>query len=459
MTSALGMPTQNSAFTSLEDMDSATTSLGKTLRKFKNTACSAYDTKELPKETAAHGRCKAALTKKQDEEGKPKRKCSSGSAAVKRKIFNLNTYKLHALSHYIPFLRLVSTMDNYSTQIGELEHRRVKRFYTRTNKAKFVKQVANHKQGEQIIRHIETRVMKGKRDFLPKLKNHLLSIILNRRDDRFSSEECAKVKIVNDCIYRYKVFDIQYTSYDMRRCQDSVNLGNHPDIMVLANKTNPEAHPYWYAQTLGIFHARVYYEGDQALRDITFLWVRWFGLDMAYRFGPKRKQLPRVGWVDVAEPGAIGFLDPQYVLRAAHLIPAFALGQCSDLILPTIARRKQDNDKDWERHYVSIFVDRDMFSRYIPGIAIGHSTYLPECHQVPHEEPEGQPLGEEELQDEEVSAVSGDGEDKENNSELDDYSYRDELDGEWVKEDVGSEEEGGVDTCTDILRAEGYAHL
>ncbi|KAL0065587.1 hypothetical protein AAF712_007365 [Marasmius tenuissimus] len=229
--------------------------------------------------------------------------------------------------------------------------------------------------------------------------------------------------------------------------------------MVLANKTNPEAHPYWYARALGIFHAHVYYEGDQVLRDITFLWVRWFGLDTVYRFGPRRKRLPRVGWVDITEPGAIGFLDPQYVLRAAHLIPAFALGQRSDLIPPTIARRRQDDDKDWERHYVSIFVDRDMFSRYIPGIAIGHSTYLPECHQVPHEEPEGQPLGEEELQDEEVSAASSDDEDEENDSKLDDYSYRDESDGEWVEEDSGSEGEGGVDTCTDILRVEGYAHL
>ncbi|KAL0065586.1 hypothetical protein AAF712_007364 [Marasmius tenuissimus] len=153
--------------TSLVDMDSATTSLSKTLRKFKNSTCSAYDTKELPKETAARGCQKAALTKKQDEEGKLKRKRSSGSAAAKRKIFNINTYKLHALGHYIPFLRLVGTTDNYLTQIGELEHHCVKRFYAQTNKAKFVKQVANHERREQIIRCVETRVRKGKESQKP----------------------------------------------------------------------------------------------------------------------------------------------------------------------------------------------------------------------------------------------------------------------------------------------------
>jgi hypothetical protein len=43
---------------------------------------------------------------------------------------------------------------------GELEHRRVKRFYRRTNKAKFVTQVAKHERREALLRTIETRVQK-----------------------------------------------------------------------------------------------------------------------------------------------------------------------------------------------------------------------------------------------------------------------------------------------------------
>lgn len=42
-------------------------------------------------------------------------------------------------------------------------------------------------------------------------------------------------------------FLINYTTYNMRRNQDSVNLRTHPDIMVLLQK-DPNAagrHPYW----------------------------------------------------------------------------------------------------------------------------------------------------------------------------------------------------------------------
>ncbi|KAL0566510.1 hypothetical protein V5O48_015503 [Marasmius crinis-equi] len=491
--------------TSLDDMDSATTSLGKSLRKFANTVCPAYDTKELPKETAARGRRKAAYAKKQAATGKNKRKqTSTTSSSPKTKLFNLNTYKLHALGHYIPFIRLFGSTDNYSTQIGELEHRRVKRFYSRTNKFKFVKQVAGHERREQLLVKIDTRITmrlqpqkpseplaptspnthhfiswdrsnwfnvrewvnKNKGDpaikgFLPKLKNHLLSIILNRRDDAFSSEECAKVKIINDRIYRHKVLDIQYTSYDMRRCQDSVNLTNHSDVMVLADEKDLDAHPYWYARLLGIFHARVYYEGDGKYRDITFLWVRWFGLDTDYLFGPARKRLPQVGWIDAAEPGAIGFLDPSHILRAAHLIPVFALGKRSDLMGPSIARRPQENDSDWDRHCVAIFVDRDMLSRYVPGIGVGHVARLPEGSQVPHKEPEGQPLEDSEFLENDDVQVELDDEasDEDRASELDDYGYRDSED-EWEDEVAATEGQSvAVDEYTDVLREEGFAHL
>ncbi|KAJ8088590.1 hypothetical protein PM082_013833 [Marasmius tenuissimus] len=444
--------------TSIADMDSTTTSLGKSLRRFK--------------------------TAKQAETRNTKWKQTGGASGAKKKQFDINTYKLHALGHYIHFLRL-----------GELEHQRVKRFYARTNKAKFVKQVANHERREQIICHIEARVVKGKEPqkpsdsepllvtspnthhfisadcsnwfnvrewmnkhsgdpagFLFKLKNHLLSVILNHRDDQFSSKECASVKIINDRIYCHKVLDIQYTLYDLRWCQDSINLGNHPNVIVLAGEREPDSHPYWYARTLGIFHARVYYEGDGQLRDITFLWVCWFTLDTRYKFGPARKRLPRIGRVDSTEPGSIGFLDPQHVMCAAHLVPAFALGKRSDLMAPTIAHWDQDEGKDWNRHYVCIFVDRNMFSRYVPGIAISHTTHLLKCHEVPQEQPEGQPMDESELVNEEMEVSSG----EENESELDDYGYRDsdkECQSEIAFEDKS------VDNATDVLRAEGYAHL
>ncbi|KAF7800213.1 hypothetical protein EIP86_011460, partial [Pleurotus ostreatoroseus] len=50
------------------------------------------------------------------------------------KVFNLSTYKLHALGDYPDTIPAFGTTDNYSTQTGELEHRHVKRFYSRTNR-------------------------------------------------------------------------------------------------------------------------------------------------------------------------------------------------------------------------------------------------------------------------------------------------------------------------------------
>ncbi|KAJ3724782.1 hypothetical protein C8R42DRAFT_640705 [Lentinula raphanica] len=44
-----------------------------------------------------------------------------------RKLFNLNTYKFHALGDYPWTIRTFGTTDSYSTQLSELEHRRVKR--------------------------------------------------------------------------------------------------------------------------------------------------------------------------------------------------------------------------------------------------------------------------------------------------------------------------------------------
>ncbi|KAG7096413.1 hypothetical protein E1B28_003853 [Marasmius oreades] len=150
------------------------------------------------------------------------------------------------------------------------------------------------------------------KDFLPKLKNHLLSTLLETCDKVFLSKECTLVKIINDQFYHHKVLDIQYTSYDMRHCQNSMNIRTHSNVMVLADDNLHKAHPYWYARVIGIFHTRVQY--NLQVHEVPFLWVRWFGLDTQFRFGHAWKRLPRVGFLDGYDPTAFGFLDPSYVL-------------------------------------------------------------------------------------------------------------------------------------------------
>jgi hypothetical protein len=130
--------------------------------------------------------------------------------------------------------------------------------------------------------------------------------------------------------------------------------------MVLANQDeeNENQHPYWYARVIGIFHAMVMHVGKgSAYEQMDFLWVRWYGLDTAARSGFKARRLHQVGFLDSNDDiGAFGFIDPQDVIRAVHLIPAFHLGTTSKLLPLSMARREDENDQDYERYYINMYV-------------------------------------------------------------------------------------------------------
>ncbi len=184
-------------------------------------------------------------------------------------------------------------------------------------------------------------------------------------DERtFSDDERRNLKIVDDKLFRHKVMRVNYTSYDMRRDQDSINPRTHADVMVLApeedieEKTPDLSHPYWYARVVGIFHAKVKYTGPGSRtgdsKKIEFLWVRWFGRDMSAPGGFGKRRLHRIGFADAEQPGAFGFLDPQLVIRAVHLIPAFHYGRTSAKLGPSILRQPSEGDEDWDLYYVNM---------------------------------------------------------------------------------------------------------
>lgn len=166
--------------------------------------------------------------------------------------------------------------------------------------------------------------------------------------------------------------------------------------MVLANQEedNANQHPYWYARVVGIFHAMVSRVGSSSTYErMDFLWVRWYGLDTAVRSGFKARRLHQIGFLDSNEDtGAFGFIDPHDVIRAVHLISAFQFGTTSRLLSPSMARREDENDEDYERYYINMcvfyliywklfrlmichfrFVDRDMFMRFC-GLGPGHKA-------------------------------------------------------------------------------------
>ena len=190
------------------------------------------------------------------------------------------------------------------------------------------------------------------------LREHLLQRMLGLpTDGEYTPQQHCGLHILDDRIYRHKVLRINYTTYDMRRNQDSINPRTHPDVMLLADQSNSDLHPYWYARILDIFHANVSYDGlgssqaTQRWQRIEFLWVRWFELDLSHRHGFRHRRLPRVCFVAEDDPDAspFGFVHPDDLVRAAYLMPAFSLGHTKELLGPSPLARRFDNvtDDDW----------------------------------------------------------------------------------------------------------------
>ncbi|KAJ7101338.1 hypothetical protein B0H15DRAFT_936529 [Mycena belliarum] len=429
----------------LSKLDEVTKSLGRQLRYFTRVTCAAFTTKELPREEAARGRRNAKKAATASAAGNPAPK--KPAAGSKVKTFNMETYKGHSLGDYVRTIKFFGTVDSYSTQPGELEHRRVKRYYARTNKNDAVGQITQLERRETALRKMAQAEVppiatiedptpvepepgrKRKRksraapkktqpyldfteseslpytppesrnfhcniptwlaenagdpaicDFFPKLREHLLGRFLHPNwsghAGEFTLAEQAKVLIVSNRLYRHKVMRVNYTSYDMHRGQDSVNPRTHADILMLAPEnadgSDPE-HPFTYARIIGVFHVDALHNipgASQVPIPLSFLWVRNFRMDRTYKGGFKRRRYHRVEFVPDSEAGAYGFVNPDEVIRASHLIPAFAHGATEEFPYASLARHK-DEYQDWNYHYVNFFADRDMFMRYLGG-GVGH---------------------------------------------------------------------------------------
>jgi hypothetical protein len=193
------------------------------------------------------------------------------------------------------------------------------------------------------------------------LKDHILGRLLNREFDGdehdFSDADRNTVRIIDNRIYSAKVLRVNFTTYDVRRDQDSMNPRASCNVMVLSPESGEDAHPFWYAQVLGVFHTRILHVGpaatNRSVQNVEFLWVRWLGLVPDHQFGFKSAHLPKIGFVEHTDSLAFGFLDPSLVIRGCHLIPAFANGKTSSLLpfTPTAARSPNEHE-DWVAFYV-----------------------------------------------------------------------------------------------------------
>ncbi|KZV84874.1 hypothetical protein EXIGLDRAFT_623736 [Exidia glandulosa HHB12029] len=361
----------------LLQLERVTIQFGTALRKFRDGCCEAFDTRETPAE------CEKRVRTAQAAAAQSSRPASHIDAARQPYKFNIHTYKFHSMGDYVPTIRRLGTTDNYSTATNELSHRSPVSAYGRTNKKDFERQIKRSDEHDDIIgegteHHIvagdEGRPLYLKsflaeraddpayKGFAEALQNHLLLRLLRMMGDkepditkRYSAEERKQVTLVNGRIFAHAQLRINYTTYDVRRAQDCVNCNSQKcNIMLLSDddtQSDITPVPFWYARVLGIYHTRVVHP-ILAPREklVQFLWVRWFGRDNSPS-GWRAGRLDRIGYVPSEDEDAFSFLDPSLVLRACHLIPAFAHGRTPDLLDNSTAR---DSDEgDWQYYYVN----------------------------------------------------------------------------------------------------------
>ena len=150
---------------------------------------------------------------------------------------------------------------------------------------------------------------------------------------------------------------INFTTYDVRRGSDTAHVGTERcDIMLLAHEDGPASHPYWYARILGLYHVnvRLLDVRNSDYQRMDFALVRWLGRD---DIEGQSNSLTRLGW---DEDNEYGFIDPTHILRACHVVPAFAHGKAA----PRPAVRP-DAREDYNYYYVMRYVLADFLAQLL----------------------------------------------------------------------------------------------
>jgi hypothetical protein len=190
---------------------------------------------------------------------------------------------------------------------------------------------------------------------------------LQSGDESKHKADHNRILFQHDRLYTHHLLRINYTTYDIRRAQDVINSStSHCNIIVAPSSEDeeelqPTPHGFKYARVLGVYHSNVIYTGpggypDHQPRRMEFLWVRWYenadaaGTTTGFNFST----LPFLRFPPMANEKSFGFVDPSDVLRACHLVPAFARGPLhSDGKGMSVHARDQS---DWRGYYVMWYV-------------------------------------------------------------------------------------------------------
>ncbi|KAG9120429.1 hypothetical protein FRC07_004081 [Ceratobasidium sp. 392] len=325
----------------LQKLREATTKLGNQLREFKD--CTAnLEVFETPREFSARQRQAAARSKHKTGTSTTQ----PVELGCRRCELNLNTFKFYSVGDYVPNVAYLGTTDSFTTQTTELQHRKVKGHWFRTNMRDAIpqmNQIGDIEDGlEAIKRHLD------------KLKADITHTPVNTPDASPNTEGCSS----------------PYDIGQSERSDDAENIvlwteRNHSDVAVKFFIKGLKQH----------LLSRLTSDPDAtdlASIRMDFVWVRWLAYDEERPGGWSVGRLDRLKYSkcrnDDELQDAFGFIDPKCIVRASHLIPAFNSGLDRSKKTPLA---QDHSDGDWKYHYVDRFVDRNMVMRYLGG-AIGH---------------------------------------------------------------------------------------
>ena len=139
-----------------------------------------------------------------------------------------------------------------------------------------------------------------------------------------------------------------------------INLRTRPDVLV-ASPEGDHSHPYRYGRLIDIFTVPIHYRGPKQItggsrrQEVQVLWVRWFELDPTHQDGFSQLRIPRLQFVE--QDGMAewhGFISPSDVLRATHIIPAFAWDLADPQPCPEDSHAIRFLKDEWNYYYVNM---------------------------------------------------------------------------------------------------------
>ncbi|KAG8704549.1 hypothetical protein FRC09_003458 [Ceratobasidium sp. 395] len=293
----------------LKRLSEVTIRLGNELREFQK-ATEDMEILETPQEFAARQRKAAARATNKKSTSK-----TPPQTGQKKCKLSLNTPKFHAVGHYVALIAKYGTTDSFSTQTTELQHRKIKAQWFRTNMRDAVNQMTRIGDIGDALDVIQER--------LDKLKVGDSSIPQQPSDSSQANSS--------------QPYGIGQSS----RAADAINI------------------PLWIERHSRELPVKFFM---RSLKE--HLLARALGV-------AEPTELVRVTLVNdrmyTHATLRLNYSSYDDVIRACHLIPDFESGRAND----SVSMVRDDDEGDWAYHSVNRFVDRDMVMQYLGG-GVGH---------------------------------------------------------------------------------------